>query len=91
MEFIKSRSNFELISDNLSQLSQQLQVLILQKGYSWITQKLKDLEVMAQNNLTANEISLDEFDILMFEIKRIRSNPFFNLGSKSDLPLPESK
>jgi hypothetical protein len=91
MEKINSKSNFELISDSLSTLSQQIPILIIQKGCTWIEQKLKDQQNIVQNNLNDELINQEEFEVLMFEIDRIRSNPIFNLVSKSSLQVPEPK
>jgi hypothetical protein len=91
MERINSKSNFELISDSLSTLSQQIPVLIIQKGCAWIDQKLKDQQDIIQNNLLAEEITQEEFEVLMFEIDRIRSGPFFSIGFQLARPTSESK
>jgi hypothetical protein len=91
MERINSKSNFELISDSLSTLSQQIPVLIIQKGCAWIDQKLKDQQNIVQNNLKDEQINQEEFEVLVFEIDRIRSNPILNLISKSARLTSESK
>jgi hypothetical protein len=91
MERINSKSNFELISDSLSTLSQQIPVLIIQKRCVWIEQKLKDQQNIVQNNLNDEQINQEEFEVLMFEIDRIRNNPIFNLVSKSSHQVSEPK
>jgi hypothetical protein len=73
MEKIKLEFSFELVSNEINKFSRQLSILKLQKGNSWVVQKINNYRTLVAANLDTGLISQEEYDVLLEEIDYMTS------------------